>query len=339
MQTVFVTGASGFIGGHLVSELTRRGAHVKCLVRSMSGVDQFPVENVELVRGSLEAPDTYQDAIEACDTVFHVAGLIAAILKDQLFEVNGLGCGVLAKACASVSNPPRLVYVSSVSAAGPPLADKDIREEADAPTPISNYGRSKRFGELELQKQAGRLPITVVRPGIVYGPGDRTAATIFRSIYRSHLHMVIGFRTPPLALIYVGDLVQLVLRAAERGETLLDHPDGDFSPQGYYFACDDSEFPNYWEFGQRIAKSMDRRVFVWPLWRWVGFSLSGAFQTLSRLQGRPTLVNTDKIQEAMARSWACTSEKARKQLGFSPSEPLDVRLKQTAQWYDEHGWL
>ena len=339
LQTVFVTGASGFIGTLVVKELICRGARVKCLVRPTSNVDALTTENLELVEGSIDASESYRDAIRGCDAVIHLAGLTDAINKDVLFRINGSACGTLVDACRAVPNPPRLVYVSSLAAAGPPPNGNDVRDESHHPAPISNYGRSKRLGEMEMQKHAAEVPITVVRPGIVYGPGDQKIAAMFRSIYRWRLHMVIGFRTPPLSLIYVEDLVRLILDASTQGETLQPLPYGEHSPQGYYFACDDSEYPNYWEFGQRVAKALDRRVFVWPLWRWVGLTLGFIIQTGFRLRGRSSVVNVDKVREAIVRSWACSGEKARRQLGFAPSQPLDVRLKETAQWFVENAWI
>jgi nucleoside-diphosphate-sugar epimerase len=210
-----------------------------------------------------------------------------------------------------------------------------VRDESDPPAPISHYGRSKRLGEEELHKRAGGLPVTVVRPAVVFGPGDPYGASIYQSIHRARLHMVVGFRTPRLAMIFVEDLVQLILAAAERGETLRPDADGNNSPDGYYFACDDREFPTYWEYGQRIAKNLDRYVFVWPLWRWVGFCASFVVQTTNRVQGRASMLNVDKIREAMPRSWACSCQKAREQLDFRLDRSLDERLQQTADWYLE----
>lgn len=339
MQNVFVTGASGFIGGHVVKELTRRGVHVKCLVRASSNVAALTSDKLELVQGSIEAPESYRDAIQGCDTVIHLAGLTSAISKDALSRINGDASGALADVCRAVPSPARLVYVSSLAAAGPPPMGEDVRYESHQPAPISDYGRSKRLGETEMQKYAAEVPITVVRPGIVYGPGDRNVAAMFRPIRRWRVHVVIGFRTPPLSLIYVEDLVRLILDASTKGETLQPLPDGEHSPQGYYFACDDSEFPDYKELGQRIAKAIDRKVVVWPLWRWVGSTVGFGVQTGFRLCGRSSVVNVDKVREATARSWACSGDKARQQLGFSPPQSLDERLKETGQWFVENKWI
>lgn len=336
METVFVTGANGFIGSHLVRELVRRGLRCKCLVRSTSKVDVLPREGIEIVRGAIEEPETYAAALEGCDTVIHAAGLTHSLHTARMYQINGAACATLADACLATRQPPRLVYVSSLAAAGPPPRNKTLRIESDSPQPISLYGQSKRQGELALTERADRLPITVIRPGVVYGPGDLKLAEMIRPIYRWRLHVVVGFRTPPLALIHVDDLVQLILSAAERGETL--RPELD-SSQGYYFACDDSEFPTYWEFGQRIARSLDRRVFVWPLWRWVAMCVGFSAQTAAKLRRRSSFLTVDKIREATVRSWACSSHKAQQQLGFAPAKSLDEYLGETSRSYVEGGWV
>lgn len=336
MQTLFVTGATGFIGAHLVRELVRRGMHCKCLVRATSNLDGLPTDDIELVEGSLEEPASYQAALAGCDTVFHLAGMIYGVDESQLNQVNAVACAHLADACLAHGKPPRLVFVSSIAAAGPPPRGIDVRDETHPCGPISMYGQSKRQGELALAERADRLPITIIRPGLVYGNGDKKMIDLFRSIYRWRLHVVAGFRTPPLSLIHVDDLVQLILLAAERGETVCPDPGRS---EGYYFACDDSEFPNYWEFGQRIARSMDRGVFVWPLWRWVARGVGFAAQTIAKVSGRPSLLTIDKVREGTVRSWASSGEKARQQFGFAPAKPLDDCLRETSRWYIDNGLI
>ncbi|MCA9142598.1 MAG: NAD-dependent epimerase/dehydratase family protein [Planctomycetaceae bacterium] len=336
MRTLFVTGASGFIGSNLVRELVRRGMRCKCLVRATSSIGDLPVEDVELIEGSIEDPDSYRTALEGCDTVIHLAGIVYSLDESRLYQVNSQGCAILADACLATSQPPRLIYISSLAAAGPPPSGVEVRDENHPPQPVSLYGKSKRQGELLLTERAERLQTTIIRPGIVFGPTDKKLIDLFRPIYRWRVHVVVGFRTPPLSLIYIDDLVQLILLAVERGEVLQSDPD---SSQGYYFACDDAEFPDYWQLGQLIAKSYNQSVLVWPLWRWVATCVGYAGQVFAKVSGRPTLLTVDKIREATVRSWACSSQKAREQFGFAPSQPIAPRVGETAKAYVDNGWV
>lgn len=335
-RTVFVTGASGFIGTHLVEALLRQGCEVRCLVRPTTPATHLLRPDVLRVSGALADPGSYRRALTGCDTVFHLAGLVSSRRAGDLLKTNGQGTARLAEACGDRANPPRLVAVSSLAAAGPPRADRGFRDESDPPTPVSHYGISKRAGEIELQKRAGRLPITIVQPGIVYGARDRKIAAMFRVIARSGIHFVVGFWTPRLSLIHVDDLVRLLLAAATDGERLDGHPAGDYSPAGYYLACDDRFHPTYWQLGQRIAGALGRRVLVWPLLRPVGWSVG----TIAEWAAAPGgVLSRDKIREATVPSWACSAAKARSRLGFRACLPLDARLRQTASWFTEHGWL
>lgn len=329
MQTAFVTGATGFIGRHLVDRLVDRGWHVRCLVRPGSAAAVR--SGVDIVTGTLDDPASYRHALPGCDVVYHLAGLVAAARKTDLLQVNGTGTRLLAEACGPLPTPPRFVFMSSLAAAGPPPRGRRLRDENDAPVWVSHYGASKRAGEMALQQLADRLPITILRPGIVYGPDDPKVAALFQAIRMTGIHFTVGFRTPPLSLIHVDDMVDLTLAAAERGERLAHDAAGHYSPSGYYLACDDRQHPTYGQFGRLIGRALGRRVFVWPLWRWVGRIVGLAAETLFTPDAKGNLLSLDKVREATVPSWACSSAKARAQLEFAPRATLEARLSEMAE--------
>jgi nucleoside-diphosphate-sugar epimerase len=342
LQTVFVTGATGFIGTHLVERLAERGTEVRCLVRPSSpaaGAAHLRRPGVVRMTGSLADPASYRDGLRGCDAVLHLGGLVAAPRVADLHAANAAGTAMLADACADLPSPPRLLCVSSVAAAGPPPPGRACRDETDEPMPISDYGLSKRAGEIELQRRADRLPVTVVAPGIVYGPGDPKTATLFKAIHRMRVHVTVGVRTPPLSLIHAADLVDLVIAAAERGETLAHDGDGRYSPAGYYLACDDRVYPDYGQFGRHIARALGRSVLVVPLPVACGRLVGLVAQTVARPDPRGNILSLDKVREATVRSWACSAAKARSQLGFRPAASLEARLRETAEAFADAGWL
>ena len=120
MRTAFVTGATGFIGRHLVDALLDRGVEVRCLVRSPARAAHLNHrDGVRTVPGSLANVSAWQSELSGCDAVFNVGGLVAACKRDDLFGVNGRAVGGLADACAALDAPPTLIHVSSLAAAGP----------------------------------------------------------------------------------------------------------------------------------------------------------------------------------------------------------------------------
>ena len=336
-ESVLITGASGFIGQHLVRRLIERGDRVSCLVRATSPIDELRSSGARLIVGDVVDRSGIERAIaeSRADVVFHLAGLLKAVRTADFAHVNAGGVESVAAACAGRAGRPLLIVVSSLAAAGP-CAGEQPRMEGDSPTPVSAYGRSKLAGELAAARHAGEMGITIVRPPIVFGPGDRGVLEMFRPIARSGLHVVPGRKERRVSLIHVADLVELLLLAAGKGERLRP---GGAPGQGIYFVAADHD-PTYAELGQAIARAMGKKratvVHVpGPLVRLVG--LCG--DSLGRVRQRPGWVNSDKMEEALAGSWMCSSAKARTQLGWSPAVPWTERLRETARWYRQAGWL
>lgn len=340
MTIAFVTGASGFIGSHLVEQLVRQGVRTRCLVRSTSSTDGLPRDHVEFVYGDICQAESLSAGIVGADVVYHLAGLTAAFKNEDLRRVNVLGTYNVARLCALQPNPPILIAVSSISASGTARRDQ-VRTERDPPAPISAYGKSKRAGERIVEQFAGHVPATIVRPGIVFGPRDRYLFKTFEPIARFAVHPVPGYvQDPPLSFIHARDLVDLFIAAANHGARVVPtrKKAGAFDA-GYYFAVTD-EHPSYLELGKRIAKAVGRRR-VYPLRNpepiiWLAGLGS---ELISRVRGKPDIFNVDKVREAFAGSWACSSGLAQQELGWSPAASLDQRLAETADWYQRHNWL
>jgi dihydroflavonol-4-reductase len=339
MRTAFVTGGTGFIGRHLVDRLVSRGVEVRCLVRSRSRAGHLAGDGVHLVDGSLADVAAWRPGLEGCDTVFHLGGLCAARSRGELFEINGEATGRLADACAAGDSPPVLVYVSSLAAAGPPPPGRPVRVEDDPFGPISNYGSSKLAGETALRRRAGRLPITIVQPGIVFGPHDDKMMTLYRMISRMGLHLPMGFRPVPLSLIHVDDLVSLLLAAGERGERLAAGEGAGHDARGVYHACDDREHPTYGVLGAKVARGLGRGLAVVPLPALPVYPVVAAVEWFWNLRGQASIISPDKLREATARSWAASAAKARRGLAFAPAATLDERLRETGDWFRSNGLL
>jgi dihydroflavonol-4-reductase len=333
-QSVLVNGASGFIGAHLVRLLVARGHPVSCLVRPTSHVRELLAAGAEIVTADINdrAGVSRAIALSNARVVFHLAGLVRAVSPGDFMRVNAAGVEAVAAACSEQAQPPVLLLVSSLAATGP--SGEAPKIESDPPLPVSDYGRSKFAGEQAAARYAGALPITIVRPCAVFGAGDRGMYQIFNAVARSGIHVVHGHGDSRISLIAVADLVECIVLAAQNGERLV--PDG--SGRGIYFAG--AEDFSHVELGFAIAHALGKRpprIVPVPggLLRAAGF----CGDVISRIRGRPVWVGSDKISEVLAGSWTCSSEKARRQLGWLPAAPLADRLRETAQWYRDARWL
>ncbi len=338
MTKILLTGATGFVGGHLAEALAERGDTVRCLVRPGSPAPYLEPLSVEIIRGELDDAAVVRDALRGVDTVFHVAGALAERRRGELHRVNVELTANLAEACSQLESPPVFVHVSSVAAVGPAPRGA-VRQLSHPPQPISRYGQSKYAGEARVTALSSRMPITVVRPGAVFGERDRGSLPIFKTIRQWRFHPVLGFRTPPLSVIHVTELVDILLRAADVGQRIPADPEDAEPGVGFYFACL-NEFPTYAQVGRMVRRVMNYPYApVLPLPKPVAWPVAFTNQTLSKFGMGIPLLNSDKLVEASAASWACDPRKTFEELKFEPRAPFEQRLGQTAAWYREAGWL
>lgn len=337
MAAVFVTGGTGFVGLHLVEALVKRGDSVRCLVRQTSKVAVLRALGVELVTAPLDDPPALQAAVQGTETVFHAAGLIRAFRPQDFYRVNEQGTAQMAAACAAQQNPPTLVFVSSLAAAGP-CPRGQIRIESDPPAPVSNYGRSKLAAEQAAAQFAPQVPLTFVRPGIVFGPRDTGFNQVLRAIRRTYCHLSPGFVPPPLSLLHIADLVELLLKAAEQGQRV-PAGSGGKPGQGCYFAAA-PEHPTYADIGRMLRPMLGRpHAPIIPVAGPLAYCVGGFNEFIGRLRGRAEELCRDKIRDALAPSWACSGEAAQRDLEFAPAKPLAKRLEETVEWCFANRWI
>jgi dihydroflavonol-4-reductase len=333
MPRALVTGATGFVGSNLVSELLARGWLVRCLVRSPERAAALAALGAELATGSLQDFDSVARSVADTDVVFHVAGRVAALKRQDFFLDNVDGTRAVLKAAAEQPAPPTVVYVSSLAAGGPSITGTP-RRESEPGTPVSAYGASKLAAEQAATEFTDRVPLSIVRPPVVFGPGDKNSLQLFKTVFAMQVHLVPGYRDMPMSIVHVADLCEGLIAIAERGSRVtiqLPH-------QGLYYITSAPTI-TYAEMGRFAARAMDRRVFVLPTPKII-FRIVGAVGEIAgRLRRQPGLINWDKMREATASGWECSDDILRSELGYAPPLSLEQRFADTAAWYREHGWL
>ena len=340
MSRVLVTGGNGFVGTNLVEMLQARGDEVTCLVRKSPRLERLKSLGARLAYfDGLGDESAIREAVANQQVVYHVAGATAALSRQRFYEINEQGPHNIAQACAEQPEPPVLVCVSSLAACGPVSSSGEPVREGDTPRPVSVYGRSKLAGERAVRQTADRVPTSIVRPGIVLGPADVNGFAMFRPIKRFGVHVTPGSGRQKFSIIHVTDLCRLIILAAERGRRIAVEENDESRALGCYFGTND-EFPSWAELGKMVAKALDRRrVLIVPVARPCVWMVAAAVQGVSQVIRRPLYLNWDKAREITAGSWICSPEAAKTELGFTPEAPLAERLRQTAQWYRDAGWL
>ncbi len=333
MTRSLVTGGAGFIGQRLVETLLAAGDQVVCLDHfSTHRPNMFDSQQVEVVRGDVRDRQSAEQAVASVDRVFHLAAAVATKSLEQSRSVNVEGTRNLATAAAACSNPPVFLYVSSLAAAGP----SELPATESGPcAPVSHYGRTKLEAETLLQGIAERLPITIVRPPCVFGPGDRNLLALYQTVKRGW--NVVLSKKFCYSYLSVTDLVSGMVVSAAEGERLAEGENP--TRQGLYYLTD-PEAVTFPQLAEKIAATMNRtQVRHVQIPRVLGWATGGVGEAVLRLTGRRVFLNLDKIREGVSGSWHCDGTRAKEQLNFAPAADLMTRLQETKDYYDKVGWL
>jgi len=324
---VLVTGGHGFLGSHLVDLLLKRGCRVRCLLRPGRGEAALRGLPVEIVRGDLRRAEGLEEAVQGVDAVYHLAGLIAARRPADFYEVNEKGTRRLAAAVAR-ANPAcsRFVLVSSQTAGGPSHDGTPVREE-DPARPLTHYGRSKLAAEQALPAALGAVPHAILRAPAIYGPRDMAILPFFQ-MARSGLRPGLEGRGRRFNLLHAGDVAEALLLAGTREEA---------RNRLYYLS--DGPGCSHGEVGEALSAAYGRRLFRVPLPDAL-LDLAGVLtDEFAGLAGRTPVFGRDKAKDLKARYWVCSSQRARRELGWEPRIALREGMAATARWYAEQGWI
>ncbi|GGM51197.1 epimerase [Longimycelium tulufanense] len=320
-----ITGTTGFIGQQLARQVVERGHTFAALVRDPQLHEARELPAIRSVKGDLTTGEGLVEALRGVDCVVHLAACKTGDTV-RLFRVNAVGSRRLYAAVAVMSPAPRVVYCSSLAAAGPARAGHPRREE-QPPAPLSPYGRSKLAGEQALRAVSDRVAGVVVRPPLVYGPGDRDLLPPLIAMVRRHVFLTCGAGARLYSLIHVDDLCRALLAAAERGRTL----SRENLTAGVYTVSDGVEHDAR-DIGAELARALSRRpprlVRVPAGVAWLG--AAAAELLLSRNGWRP-VINRDTIREARCEAWTCTIDRAVRDLQFQPEIRLREGLRRTLE--------
>jgi nucleoside-diphosphate-sugar epimerase len=329
---VFLTGGTGFIGKHFLRRFEELGRDVRCMVRNSSSTDAIGRFDCEIVEADLSDLDSLTQAVANCKTVFHVAGKSRNATNGDLHETNCQGTRNLALACLRQPNPPTMIFVSSLAAAGPSQVNQP-KTESDPCQPVSKYGRSKLDAESALRELSDELAVSVIRPPIVFGEEDTVTLDLFSTIKKFRLYAMPGCDHKEYSLIHADDLVESALAIEHSGQRI---EKGDDSKGIYFAACPEDLSGK--GFAEHIGKSVSRRPLTVPVPHAIVKMIAAANEAISAMTPWKPFVNWDKAREVTAGSWTCSAAKLLQETAIQ-FDTLEDRFAQTAEGYRRKGWL
>ena len=302
-QRIAVTGASGFIGRHVVEHLAARGS------------------DVAIVRRPFEA-GTLRAALRGADAIVHLAGVVSALHERDYLAANVDATRTVGEAARTAGLP--IIHISSLAAAGP-ASPRAPRSEDDPPAPINAYGRSKLGGEQALAAIDG-LRRTILRPGVVYGPRDRALLPLFRFAARGILPLV-GRADAAYTFVHVSDLVRTIAAAVDRpaaDETMfVGHP----TPVTTRALL------------EAVRAASGARAALIPVPMLLTRVLAYAGDIAGALRGCPAVINSRRYVELASEGFACRVDRLRDRLGIVAAIDLESGLADAYAWYRAAGWL
>jgi nucleoside-diphosphate-sugar epimerase len=322
---VFITGATGFIGGALAHALAQQGAEVHALVRpgaERSTLRQLPVTCHE---GDITNPATL-DGFGGADWIVHAAGRLgeAGVPETDYHRIHADGTRNVLAAVQAMQRPARVLYVSSPGVLGP-IFGEPAAENAPC-RPSNPYERSKAAGETIAHKFAAQgLPVVLVRPEFVYGPGDRHVLKLFQAIQHGRLFYIDGGRHlchPTL----VDDVVSGMLLCMARGRS------------GEIYHITGPRPVTFRELAGAIAAALGVSPPRFSLPRWAVMAAAVASEGMARTIGRVSPISRTAVaffSEDRFFSW----KKAHQELGYLPEYDVSAGTARTVEWYRQQGWL
>lgn len=323
-----VFGATGFIGRHLCEALIHHGIAVSALTRSPDAMLDLAKTGVDAILGSLSDDEAIRRTASGADVVYNLAGALGkwGTTFDELRSVNVEAAERIVKSAAE-SGVGKVVHVSTVGISGP-LPRDVLADEDYPPNPATDYQRTKLEGEMAASRahEATGIPLVIVRPAFVYGPGDTHKLSLFRAVKKRRMALV-NRGTSLLHPVFVDDLVIGLIKAAEQ-------------------APGKAEIYNL-----AGPRAVTTRTLVETIARELGVSdpeiwlpeallipLACVMEAVGRTINVEPILTRSKVK-LLSENYAYRIEKAQAELGYRPVVDLPEGIRRTVEWYVSQGLL
>jgi nucleoside-diphosphate-sugar epimerase len=328
MSKILVTGGTGLIGSHLIKRLIKNN-EVKCLVLKNSDIKTLD-EGVKVVYGDITDIQSIKSAFKDIDIVFHLAAAFKKDLpknatKDIYYNINVKGTENVLEICKQ-NEVERVIHFSASGVYGH-SSDTPLNENSSY-KPTNPYEESKVEGEkIALRYNSLGLPVTIIQPTIVYGPGETVAfLRLFKAI-KDGTFRIIGNGENKLHLVYVENLVDGIILASKEKKAIVQR----------YLIGDDRAYPIS-EIVETIASELGVKIPKMKIPYLVAKVGAVPFEILGKIMKvRPPL--SRYTVDFLSKNRVYDISKAKKELGYKSKIPLKEGIKLTAEWYKDNELL
>lgn len=324
-KPVFITGATGSIGGALARRLSESGQAVRALVRSPRRAAVLQgLPNVETVPGDLTRPESLKGCLQGCSLVYHSAARLMGSNQAASQAVNVDGAQALIDEAVR-AGVERFIDISSVAVYGYGQAE-GIGEEHPWSKSDLLYAATKQEAERIVQAAGDKIPVAIARPGDVYGPGQSTwTIGLIEKLYQGVLQPPTDKASGNLNPVYIDNLIDALV-------LLGTHP----AAVGQAFNVVDGTPIRTSDYIRRLARMAGRRVIPVP-----AFALRGAayaLATADRLRGREASVSPGDV-EFLLHKCSFSNAKIRSVLGWTPAVGFEEAFRRTEAWLRAEGYI
>ncbi|MEI6057102.1 MAG: NAD(P)-dependent oxidoreductase [Lentisphaerota bacterium] len=323
MQSVLITGTSGFIGSHLAEIFLKHNCNLALFIRKRNElIDEFEQRGAKIIEGSFESKKTLMSAVHGMDVVIHNAGTTKAFQEQEYLKVNSQ----YTKNLLNVLNGnQKLIFISSQAAAGPSSFSKPLTEEA-TPNPISYYGKSKLLAEQYIKEWGAQnnSNFIILRPSAIFGPGDKAFFPFFKAASKGFYYTV-SHGIEQFSIIYVKDLAFAIIKLVESGV------------KGKTYFVSSNDYCNQNDLMENIKKTYNRKKLLTA--RIPIHLISFGVNIFEKFYRNIFTLNSQKLLELKHRSWLISSKQINDDLQWEAEYSLEHAVNETAQWYISHKWL
>jgi dihydroflavonol-4-reductase len=324
-----ITGATGFIGPHLIQRLVSEGHFCRCLARADSKTDSLQGCEVEWVRGDITRAETLKGVADGIDRILHLATLghmSNFTVTESMFQTVNVDGALNVMKEALRAGVSKVVHCSTVAAMG--ICSDVPADETTECRPHHPYGRSKLKAEQAINKLVAEkgLPAVIVRFSMVYGPGDPRDILKLTRLAKKGMFPKIGSRPKLTPLIHVTDAVEGLLLAGEKGRI------------GETYLITNRESMPFDDLRKIFAKALGVSRLPLYLPEWLTLWAASTIEKSFTFAGKAPPVSRKNIESTLA-DRVFSIDKARKEFGFNPQIDPAKGLTETVEWYKKKGWV